>query len=357
MRMTERSSAEGADEYIKNKVFIPPFFLRNPVLQTVISSLKFRNKNKSSFDAVSAEKIIDAGNGIRLTGYYSGYGDDFTSPENSEINNKDSAKKKRGKLLILLHGWEGSEQSSYMVAAGRYFYKLGYSIFRLNMRDHGNSHHLNKGLFYGTLIDEAYTAVKQIVKNCGENKDIFIAGFSMGGNFALRIARLAGMDASSGLLLKKVIAVNPPLNPLTATANIDKYYIIKKYFLKKWKKSLSKKEAAFPDLYRFSELPVTDSCIELTDILVNKYSEYRDMPDYFSRYTLGKDFFSEIRIPVFIITSEDDPIIEISDFDVIRKAENPLIELSIEKYGGHCAYIKNMKLDTWLFDKILQKMR
>ena len=328
------ASQINSDSY-QQKSAVPPFYLKNPVVQTVLSSLKIKNRFKEKFDHVSQEIIIDAGKGIRLAGHYS---------ENTE----------KRKLLILFHGWEGSEKSAYMVSAGRYFYRSGYSILRLNMRDHGSTHHLNKGLFYGTLIDEAFAAVKEAVKRLAPEKDIYIAGFSMGGNFALRIARLAGKDSYLKVRIKKIIAVNPPLNPYTSTANIDRYFFIKKYFLKKWKKSLYAKERTYPDLYDFSFIREFKGCFALTDILVDKYSEYIDLEDYFSRYTLKKDFFKEIAIPVFIITAEDDPIIEVSDFSEIEKACNPHIELQIEKYGGHCAYLENIKLKTRLFD-ILEK--
>ena len=51
--------------------FRAPFYLKNPVLQTIVSSLKFQNKKKEQFDHASVRKIIDAGNGIRLEGFYS----------------------------------------------------------------------------------------------------------------------------------------------------------------------------------------------------------------------------------------------------------------------------------------------
>ncbi len=338
-----KGNEAAAPRTVNNKNFNPPFYLKNPVLQTILSSLKINNKKTEVFDNISEEIIIPAGENIRLSGYYSGY------------DNKEQTGEKRGKLLILLHGWEGSEKSSYMVKTGRFFYRKGFSIFRLNMRDHGNSHHLNEGLFYGTLIDEAFAAVKNIAERFGKEKDIYIAGFSMGGNFALRIAGLAGMDNDLSVSLKRVIAVNPPLNPWTATANIDKYFIIRKYFLRKWQRSLLKKEKIFPSLYSFSKLPVSGGCMRLTEILLERYSEYKGLEDYFSRYTLKKDFFSKIRIPVFIITAEDDPIIDPADFREVAEAGNRFIELNMEKHGGHCAYIKNMKLDTWLLDEIAEK--
>ncbi|MDX9802311.1 MAG: alpha/beta fold hydrolase, partial [Spirochaetia bacterium] len=286
----------------------PPFYLKNPILQTVLSSMKIRNRGVTPFDLVSREVLVDAGDGVRLTGFISAH------------DTSRSAKEAKG-LIILLHGWEGSESSAYMAASGRFFYQLGYDIFRLNLRDHGNSHHLNRGPFLGTLIDEAYGAVKRIIAYYGKGGRVFIIGFSMGANFALRIAKLAGDEIVSGVisgLPRRIIAVNPPLNPLTATQNIDKYHIIRKYFLKKWKKSLIKKQQAFPDTYNFSRYLDTDNCIDLTRHLVEEYSEYDSMEEYFSRYTRETDFFKSIKMPGAGMTAADEPVINIHEFVEIK---------------------------------------
>ena len=65
-------------------------------------------------------------------------------------------------LVMLLHGWEGSVNSAYILGTGKFLYNKGYSVFRLNYRDHGNSHHLNQGLFYAVLLDEVFNAVRQV---------------------------------------------------------------------------------------------------------------------------------------------------------------------------------------------------
>jgi len=87
--------------------------------------------------ACANEMIIPTNNGVRLLASYSPF------KEN----------KSKG-TVMLLHGWEGSIGSAYILSAGRHLFENGYSVFRLNFRDHGNSHHLNEGLFYAALIDE-----------------------------------------------------------------------------------------------------------------------------------------------------------------------------------------------------------
>ncbi len=63
---------------------------------------------------------------------------------------------------MLLCGWEGSVNSAYILGTGKFLYNHGYSVFRLNYRDHGDSHALNPGLFYAALLDEVFKAVQQV---------------------------------------------------------------------------------------------------------------------------------------------------------------------------------------------------
>src|SRR3546814_8775079 len=57
-------------------------------------------------------------------------------------------------LALLLHGWEVSAESSYMRLAAAQFLQRGFANFRLEFRDHGDSHHLNQALFHSDRIDE-----------------------------------------------------------------------------------------------------------------------------------------------------------------------------------------------------------
>ena len=109
--------------------------------------------------------IIEGGNGVRLLGYHS----------------QQTSGHSRG-LITLIHGWEGSSDSTYVLSTGKYLYERGYDIFRLNLRDHGNSHHLNEGLFHGALIEETFQAIHNISR-LSENKPYYLIGFSLGWKF------------------------------------------------------------------------------------------------------------------------------------------------------------------------------
>ena len=89
---------------------------------------------------------------------------------------------------MLFHGWEGSVESTYMLQTGSRLLAEGWDVFRLNFRDHGDSHDLNEALFHSCRIDEVVHALRRHRASAGRRDRWRSAGFSLGGNFALRAA-------------------------------------------------------------------------------------------------------------------------------------------------------------------------
>jgi hypothetical protein len=276
--------------------------------------------------------IIDGGNGVRLLGFH--------SPQPGDTG--------RG-LILFLHGWEGSADSVYVLRASKFFYDQGFDIFRLNLRDHGDSHHLNKGLFHGGLIEETHHAVQHIAPLSG-GKPFYVTGFSLGGNFVLRIALRHAMYPVAHL--RHLFCVSPVLDPYKATVAIDgSSWFYRRYFVNKWRRSLRKKQEAFPDLYSFQEVLAMKTVMEITDHIIPRYSPYENHDDYFSTYTLRGKALARLTVPVTVITAEDDPVIPVDDFRELRG--NGCLTVSIQRYGGHCGFLDPFPFGCWYERKIL----
>jgi uncharacterized protein len=308
--------------------FNPPVFLRNPGVQTYLASSKARARGKNPMLEASTEIIIDAGQGVHLLAGYS-------------RNNGTKG------TVLLFHGWEGSIDSAYILSSGRFLFNNGFSVFRLNFRDHGKSHHLNKGLFYATLIDEVLEAVKAVSEIAGDSP-LFLAGFSLGGNFALRIGQAISKEPQVNL--RHIVGISPVINPDKATDAIDRSRLIRKYFLLKWRRSLSLKQNLFPELYDFRDIIPLKSCRGITDRLIERYSSYRDAEEYFKCYTITNETLNDIRIPTTIITSKDDPVIPASDFFGLNPKKP--VNLIIHSHGGHNGFIGNLAFDCWYEKKM-----
>jgi hypothetical protein len=216
------------------------------------------------------------------------------------------------------------------------------------LRDHGDSHHLNEGLFHGALLEETFEAVNQMIHMESE-LSAYIIGFSMGANFALRIAEKYSQKQMTNL--KHVFAISPPLDPYKTTLAIDNgLSFYRKYFLKKWKRSLIKKQNIFPQRYDFRKMLNAKTCMELTEAIMPYFPEFPSYRDYFNLYTLKEDFFKKLNMPVTIIISEDDPVIPVEDFNKLQESE--FLQISRQKYGGHCGFLDLFPFSCWHQDKI-----
>jgi len=317
--------------------FYPNLLSRNRHLQSILATTRVRNNGRNAMMDEARQVIVDGGNGVRLLGYHS-------------VQPGQPGKA----LIILIHGWEGSSESAYVQSSGKYLFGKGYDIFRLNLRDHGESHHLNEGLFHGALIDETVEAVSDICR-LANGLPVYLIGFSLGGNFSLRVALRQSLCRIANL--KHVFAISPSLDPYKATRRIDESLpFYRYYFLRKWKRSLRKKQALFPDRYNFNSILHLRTCLDLTIAIMPWYPEYSDYRLYFNEYTLLNDAFKDLSMPVTIVTAEDDPFIPVDDFRRLEK--NPHLRLLIQRYGGHCGFLDFFPYDCWydrLIDRTIEK--
>jgi hypothetical protein len=308
-----------------NSEFIPPRLLRGTYTQTILASAKIRAAGKNLMKEASREMIIDAGDGVRLQGFFS-----------------QQVKKDPVGLVILLHGWEGSAESTYMLHSGRYFYDQGYAVFRLNFRDHGDTHHLNEGLFYAILLGEVFTAV-DIASRLPGGSRTFLMGFSLGGNFALRIGRRCNENPIENLC--RIFAVSPVVDPSKATDAIDHSLLLRWYFLKKWRRSLALKQKLYPHLYDFHDMMQLDTIRGLTDALLKKYSAFDDTEEYFRGYAITEEALKPLNVITTIVAARDDPAIPVEDFS--RLSLGPQGRLFIHDFGGHNGFLDGVFKPTW----------
>ena len=196
-------------------LFTPPRYCRNPHIQSALNSIGPRKirANRLAAKLNSEYLILTTEAGVRLAAEYDLSSDRVAPGKNS--------------LVILIHGWEGSSRSAYQVTTAKYLLDRGFDVLRLNMRDHGDTQHLNRGIFNSTMTAEVGDAIGVFLRQ-HSYPSVFLAGFSLGGNFTLRIAADRGTD----LGLKSAVAISPPVDPVNAMKALNQgSFIYKKYFM------------------------------------------------------------------------------------------------------------------------------
>lgn len=319
--------------------FRPHRLLRNAHLQSVLASSGMRRwlfrGRREVLEAESTELILDCGDGVRLQGFHSA---------------QRLRPQARG-LVVLLHGWEGSVQSSYLLHTGARLLNEGWDVFRLNFRDHGQTHHLNPEMFHSCRLDEVVGAMQELVRRFPA-RPLVVVGFSLGGNFALRVALRA---PAAGLPLSYALAVCPAVHPpsiLDAIENAPWFYHA--YFMHKWRESLRRKQRLFPDAARFSAAELGTSMRELTATMVARHTDFGSLDAYLDGYSIAGDRLADLAIPATILTASDDPIIPVDGFRQMQLSAST--ELEIAPAGGHCGFIRDFSLRSWTEDFIADRL-
>ena len=320
---------------MKPTSYQPPFYLRNAHLQTFMNGKGPRamRARRLKRGLKTESMLLQAEDGTRLLAEFDRSG---TGSES---------------LVVLLHGWEGSSQSSYCITTAAFLVENGYDVLRVNLRDHGDSHHLNRELFNSTRSPEVASALA----NFFEERDYprrYLAGFSLGGSFALRIAA----DAGASLDLDACVAISPPIDPARVMDALNSgFFVYERYFYKLWSGSLRRKFELFPDLDDPAKLDEARSLDDLNRLFIPGHTVFERIEDYFAAYSLVGARLAGLSVPAFLITAKDDPIIPIDDLDRI----DPIDQLHIEchDHGGHCGFIRNLSGDSWVEQRILQLLQ
>ena len=321
--------------------FIPHSLLGNAHLQSILPSLRWRRpwliRRARRLLSCSKDQIVDCGDGVRLLGHYS----------SQQSLGLPPAKQ----LAVLLHGWEGSADSMYVLSLGSYLFDRGCDIFRLNFRDHGPSHHLNEDIFHSCRLPEVVGAVREIQRGLPQPQ-LTIAGFSLGGNFALRVAAQA---PTAGIRLHRAVAICPVLRPHNTMEVLEKgSFIYHQYFIAKWKQSLRLKQKLFPQRFDFTSILQQRSIKDMTRILVERYSDFSDLDAYLNGYALTGDVLASLQMPAHILCALDDPIIPAADLESL--ARTPWLDINAVPNGGHCGFMDRIGTESWADREVARLM-
>lgn len=320
--------------------FQPRGMLRNPHLQSVLASSALRRflfrARQRDIAARSAELILDCGDGVKLQAFHA----------------TQSVTERPHGLVVMLHGWEGSANSSYVLNTGERLLREGFDVVRLNFRDHGETHHLNREIFHSCRIDEVVGAVAALARMFPQ-QPLYAMGYSLGGNFGLRLALRA---PGRGIPLRHAFAVCPAVRPHAVLESIERApWFYDFYFMQKWRSSLRRKAALFPDDYAFDDRFFRLSMRDLTSELITRYTEFGTLDAYLDGYSIHGDRLSALEVPATVLTSRDDPIIPFADFEAL--ALPGCVTLEVARHGGHCGFIRDWSLESYAEDWLVQKLR
>jgi hypothetical protein len=239
--------------------------------------------------------------------------------------------------LILLHGLNGSSDAHYMKGVASKAFSRGMSVVRLNQRNCGGTEHLSAGLFHSGLTADARHVIDELITIDGLPA-IAVAGYSLGGNLALKLAGEYADRAPHQV--RAVAAVSPIIEIGECVRALERpgNFLYQWNFVKDLKARMRRKDRFWPGAFDLTRLGAIRTVREFDDAYTAPHFGFKDAADYYHRASSMR-IIDRVRLPALVITAEDDPFVPAPPFRDPKVIGNPNIHVAICEHGGHCAFV------------------
>jgi predicted alpha/beta-fold hydrolase len=214
--------------------------------------------------------------------------------------------------LVLIHGFEGSSESPYMLGSAQKAFDAGFNVLQMNQRNCGGTENLTPTLHNAGLSADYRMILEELVERDGLT-EIFFAGYSVGGNLVLKMAGELGSNAPQEF--RGLCAVSPSLDLESCSkgSGLPRNLLYEWYFLRCARNTFEKKAKLFPQRYCVDRLPRMSTLGKWHDAVTAPACGYRNAADYY-RQASALHVIPQIRVPTLIVMAQDDPFIPFESF-------------------------------------------
>lgn len=256
--------------------------------------------------------------------------------------------------LLALHGLEGSSSAHYMRGVADKAFARGFNVLLLNQRNCGGTEQLSEGLYHSGLTADADHVLRELAAGDGI-RQVVVAGYSLGGNLALKLAGDHGDRPPPEL--RGVAAVSPVMELEACVHALERRrnFVYQWNFVRGLRGRMRRKAACYPDRYPLEPLRTVRTVRQFDELYTAPHFGFLGASDYYHRASAMR-VIDRIRVPALVITAEDDPFVPTAPFRDPRVTSNPMIDVVITRHGGHCGFVAEPSAESdgyWAEDRIV----
>ena len=258
------------------------------------------------------------------------------------------------KLVVLIHGLEGSSQSKYILAQARICNESGMDVAAVNLR--GCSGEPNRLLSsYHSGKTEDLSEILSYLHARHAYRDVYLVGYSLGGNLLLKY--LGEERDALPSELRAAVAISVPCDLKGSAEAIGKFWnmvYMQRFLISLRKKSLEKLQQ-FPDSgLKKEDLLRARNFHEFDDLFTAPVNGFRNALDYWEQNSCLQ-FLAGIRTPSLLVTATDDPFLSASCIPYGEARSHKHFHLEASKNGGHVGFNANFGTGSgfWLEQRVV----
>jgi predicted alpha/beta-fold hydrolase len=253
------------------------------------------------------------------------------------------------KIVILLHGLEGSSDSQYINGLTKVFSQNSYDVAAVNFRSCSGEMNRLPEMYHSGYTQDIPTLINYIEKDYDQ---IVIVGFSLGGNVAMKFAGEQKQNIHPKI--KAIAGVSVPCDLREGSIKLKKWYNYpyEKMFLKTLMKKVVQKAVLHPDVINLQHVSKVKSLWDFDEYYTASMHGFTGAEDYYAQSN-SKQFLESIYVPALMINAKDDSFLPRESYPFNAAEANPNFHLMVPDYGGHVGFTTHGNRMYWTENKIL----
>ncbi|GJQ13723.1 hypothetical protein GpartN1_g5514.t1 [Galdieria partita] len=260
---------------------------------------------------------------------------------------------KQKPYVVVCHGLESSAHSSHSLRIVESFAALDWNVFAINYRGCSGVPNRTLRTYHVGFTEDLELLTKTIYEETEGSCTIYLAGFSLGGNIIIKFLGELGSTAYERRILGAAVAC-VPLNPFycqpKADRGISKWIYVRR-FLSSFKQKAEEQHNRFAKALDIQRLRKITTIGELDDYYISKVFGFNGKEDYY-RKNGGEFFLPFVRVPLLVLQSKNDPIVDTEHLPCPQLFESLPIHFLYTEYGGHCGYFNGFFQPSYMAQEL-----
>lgn len=239
--------------------------------------------------------------------------------------------------VVIVHGLTGNARSGYACGTAEKVLAAGMNAVRLNLRGCGDGEYSNPEIYHAGVSPDLACVLEEL-QRCG-HRELYVIGFSLGGNVALKLAGERGEAARE--LVAGIVAISAPIDLAAAcdslrVGRMNGFY--QYMFLRNLRKRVKVKHRLHPERIPIDRIDEVRTLRDFDNEFTAPLAGFGNADNYYAEASALPQLGS-IRVPALLIHARDDTFVPCSSYEAPVLAENPQLAFLPTDHGGHAGFI------------------
>ncbi len=341
-----------SSENLSNTKFVPPFWLRNPHLQTLwgkfcrkrvtvpIEKVRWDTPDGDFLDLYRLQQQADWN---RIDNVEHRLSADRSYPDVIDRSDPDMVHKAKPHIVIL-HGLEGTIRSHYVNGLFQKCESLGWSADLLIFRSCGDELNRTERFYHSGETQDLRFVLENLIAEDAD-RPIALIGVSLGGNVLLKYLGESGDDTPQQIISAAAVSVPYDLGKGSRFISNGFSRVYEKNFIGSLKSKVAAKLVNLPTMNVNSNWNEAVTLYDFDNTVTAPLHGFVDADDYYSRSS-AIGYLQNIRPSTLLLSAYDDPFLPPSVLDEVKMIckQNPAITVEFHDHGGHVGFVANSSL-------------